>query len=168
LVSLALVLKVCRNRLGCHSQIVAELVCSKLFNFGHSRHSHVSTGRHIPSGGADWASLSASRCRAAKTHAACGHPHHVQHLWRRSHKRDGSGALEGGSPGSPESIVICSDSWWYKCFRIWRREWDSTHAQTDQGLAPILQGLPNEYSLFSHRKCKNLISLSGSFHVAFL
>jgi hypothetical protein len=33
---LALVLKICRNRFSCHSQSVAELVPSKLSNFGHS------------------------------------------------------------------------------------------------------------------------------------
>jgi hypothetical protein len=33
---LALVLKICRNRFSCHSQSVAELAPSKLFNFGHS------------------------------------------------------------------------------------------------------------------------------------
>jgi hypothetical protein len=33
---LALVLKICRNRFSCHSQSVAELVRSKLSNFGHS------------------------------------------------------------------------------------------------------------------------------------
>src|ERR1019366_9341095 len=32
----ALVLKVCRNRLGCHGQSVAELAPSNLSNFGHS------------------------------------------------------------------------------------------------------------------------------------
>jgi hypothetical protein len=35
-ISLALVLKVCRNRFCCHSQSVAELFPSKLCNFGHS------------------------------------------------------------------------------------------------------------------------------------
>ncbi len=33
---LALVLKVCRNRLCCHGQSLTELALSKLFNFGHS------------------------------------------------------------------------------------------------------------------------------------
>jgi hypothetical protein len=33
---LAFVLKICRNRFSCHSQNVAELVPSKLSNFGHS------------------------------------------------------------------------------------------------------------------------------------
>ena len=33
---LALVLKVCRNRLRCHGQSVAELALSNLSNFGHS------------------------------------------------------------------------------------------------------------------------------------
>ena len=32
----ALVLKVCRNRFGCHGRSVAELSPSKLSNFGHS------------------------------------------------------------------------------------------------------------------------------------
>jgi hypothetical protein len=33
---LALVVKVCRNRLGCHSQSIAELSSSKLSNFDQS------------------------------------------------------------------------------------------------------------------------------------
>jgi len=37
----------------------------------------------------------------------------------------GSGPLQGSPPGYPESVVICCDLRWCKCFRIWRREWDS-------------------------------------------
>ena len=36
LIFLALVVKVLRNRFGCHGQSLAELAPSKLFNFGHT------------------------------------------------------------------------------------------------------------------------------------
>jgi hypothetical protein len=32
--------------------------------------------------------------------------------------------IKSSSPGPPEGVVICSDLRSYKCFRIWRREWD--------------------------------------------